>query len=205
MNEKCTITHDMITKKLIKYRTEPYFREAELLIFLDILCIALIVGVSVLIGVPVLLNLSFVMGYIALAFILYHKVTVRALIDRRHGDYITEILHIDQFDYEVHLATDRWGRGYVRYLYPALTKYRIKVTDSNGKKKQLRAIMSFGCSIRIFIVQDKIPMSLQVTYLKRSKILICMQVPEGVDIEKYMKKKEARQFYKTLHQINNQM
>lgn len=192
-----------INEKIIKYRIEPYIQEATIQIILDILLVAIVTILMIVVKFNLIYILCFAIGYSVIAFILHYRVVIQAIIDKRKKEYITETVSVKSFVEEFSFIGDRLGHSYIRHFYPKdmqVQKKRIKVVDSNGEGKKLRSVMSFKRSLE-FVVFDKQQIEyLQVTYLKRSKILIQVELAE----KSYKKtsKKDTKVIEKALHIIN---
>ena len=192
-----------INEKIIKYRIEPYIQEATIQVILDILLVAIVTILMIVVKFNLIYILCFAIGYSVIAFILHYRVVIQAIIDKRKKEYITETVSVKSFVEEFSFIGDRLGHSYIRHFYPKdmqVQKKRIKVVDSNGEGKKLRSVMSFKRSFE-FVVFDKQQIEyLQVTYLKRSKILVQVELAE----KSYKKtsKKDTKVIEKALHIIN---
>ena len=192
-----------INEKIIKYRIEPYIQEATIQIILDILLVAIVTILMIVVKFNLIYILCFAIGYSVIAFILHYRVVIQAIIDKRKKEYITETVSVKSFVEEFSFIGDRLGHSYIRHFYPKdmqVQKKRIKIVNSNGEEKKLRSVMSFKRSFE-FVVFDKQQIEyLQVTYLKRSKILVHVELAE----KSYKKtsKKDAKVIEKALHIIN---
>lgn len=192
-----------INEKIIKYRIEPYIQEATIQIILDILLVAIVTILMIVVKFNLIYILCFAIGYSVIAFILHYRVVIQAIIDKRKKEYITETVSVKSFVEEFSFIGDRLGHSYIRHFYPKdmqVQKKRIKVVDSNGEEKKLRSVMSFKRSFE-FVVFDKQQIEyLQVTYLKRSKILVQVELAEK--LYKKTSKKDTKVIEKALHIIN---
>lgn len=192
-----------INEKMIKNRIEPYIQEATIQIILDILLLAIVITLMIVAKFSLIYILCFAIGYSVIAFILHYRVVIQAIIDKRKNEYITETVSVKSFVEEFSFIGDRLGHSYIRHFYPKdmqVQKKRIKVVNSSGEEKKLRSVMSFKRSFE-FIVFDKQQIEyLQVTYLKRSKILIQVELTEQID--KKASKKNEKAIEKALHIIN---
>ncbi len=192
-----------ISEKIIKYRIEPYIQEATIQIILDILLVAIVTILMIVVKFNLIYILCFAIGYLVIAFIFHYRVVIQAIIDKRKKEYITETVSVKSFVEEFSFIGDRLGHSYINHFYPKdmqVQKKRIKVVNSNGEEKKLRSVMSFKRSFE-FVVFDKQQIEyLQVTYLKRSKILIQVELAEQSN--KKTRKKDEKAIEKSLHIIN---
>lgn len=192
-----------INEKMIKYRIEPYIQEATVQIILDILLVAIVITLMIVAKFDLIYILCFALGYCVMAHFFHYRVVIQAITDRRKKEYITETVNVKSFVEEFSFIGDRLGHSYIRHFYPKdmqVQKKRIEVVDSNGEEKKLRSVMSFKRSFE-FVVFDKQQIEyLQVTYLKRSKILIQVELTEQID--KKASKKNEKAIEKALHIIN---
>ena len=113
-------------------------------------------------------------------------------------------IRIKQFKEEYSFAGDRLGHSYIRIFYPKemhVGKYKLKVINDKGEEKKLRAVMSFKRTLK-FIVFDKNEIEyLNITYLRKSKIIICFNLIE--DIDKIPSKRKKDEIEKAINFINN--
>lgn len=174
----------MINEKIISFRIEPYIQEVTLQAVLDILVVAIVLTVMIFAEFPVILCVSVVIGYFAIALVLHYKVIIQAMTDKRKRDYITETVSVKSFINEFSFMGDRFGHSNIRYFYPKdmqVCRYKIKVLDNRGEEKKLRSVMSFRRSLQFAVLDKQQIDHLQVTYLKRSKILIHVEMPDEID------------------------
>ena len=79
-------------------------------------------------------------------------------------------------------------------------KYKLKVINDKGEDKKLRAVMSLKRTLE-FVVLDKNEIDyLNVTYLRKSKIIICFDLIE--DIDKIPSKRKRAEIEKAINYIN---
>lgn len=184
----------MVNEKTVGFRIEPYVQEATLQIILDILIMVIISTILTLARFTLIVSVAVVTGYFVIALVLHYMVIIQAMIDKWKKDYITETVSIDKFVDEYSFAGDRLGRSNIRFFYPSemqVCKYRIKVISNHGEKKQLRSVMSFRRLLK-FAVLDKCHIEyLQVTYMKKSKILIHVDATEEINKITSVSKKET--------------
>lgn len=193
----------MANKKTVSFRIKPYVQEATLQIILDILIMAIISTVLVFAEFPLIACIAAVMGYFAIALILHYRVVIQAIIDKRKGDYITETVSINKFIHEYSFTGDRFGHGNIRFFYPKemrVWKYKIDVINNYGDEKKLRSVMSFRRLLEFAVLDKQKIEHLQVTYLKRSKILIDVDLAEEIDKNTSRRNKAATK--KAIHFIN---
>lgn len=193
-----------ITDKIVKYRIEPYKQESTIQIVLDLVVVGFVTAVFVIAKFPVLACAFVDLLYLIIALVFHYKTLIQAIIDENKRDYITEKISIKQFKEEYSFAGDRLGHSYIRIFYPKemhVGKYKLKVINDKGEEKKLRAVMSFKRTLE-FIVFDKNEIEyLNVTYLRKSKIIICFDLIE--DIDKFSSKKKKAEIEKTIDYINN--
>lgn len=192
----------MLKDKLVDYRIEPYIQETVLQLVVDIVVLAISVIVSVFAKIPWFICLIFLVGYVVVALFLHYKVVIEAITDKRKKDSITETVRVVSFVSEFSFAGDSLGHSNIRFFYPKeihVCKYKIKVIDSRGEEKKLRSVMSFRRSLQFALLEKQQIAYLKVTYLKRSKILIGVELVEELNT-KSKKKKEMVE--KALRYIN---
>lgn len=193
----------MINKKTISLRITPYLQETAIQIILDILIATIISIIFILTNFPLIATIAVVVGYFAIALFLHYRVTIQALVDKKKCDYITESVSINKFSEEYSFMGDRLGHSNIRLFYPKemhVCRYKIYVTDSNGEKNKLRSVMSSKRSLQFAVLDKHQVERLNVTYLKRSKILIWVDLVD--DIDKITNRKKKDQIKKALHTIN---
>lgn len=197
------VFHSMVNEKTISFRIEPYVKEATLQAGIDIIIMVLAATVLSVIKFPLSICISIVTGYFAIALILHYRVVIQAIIDKRKGDYITETVSIKKFIDEYSFAGDSLGHSYIHFFYPKemqVWKYKIKVISNHGEEKKLRSVMSCRRLIEFAVLDKQQIKHLQVTYLKRSKILIRVDLAEEID--KNTSRKKTPVTKKAIHFIN---
>ena len=193
----------MINKKTISLRITPYLQETAIQIILDILIATIISIIFILTNFPLIATIAVVVGYSAIALFLHYRVTIQALTDKRKIDCITEKISINKFSEEYSFVGDSLGHSNIRLFYPKemhVCRYKIYVTDSNGEKNKLRSVMSSKRFLQFAVLDKHQVEQLNVTYLKRSKILIWVDLVD--DIDKITNRKKKDQIKKALHTIN---
>lgn len=192
-----------ITGKFIQFRIEPYIKECILQFTFDLLVVFLITVLFIVVEFPDIALFAVVSVYLIIALFFHYRVAIQALIDKNKKDYITEKINIKQFKEESSFAGDRLGHSYIRIFYPKemhVGKYKLKVINDKGEEKKLRAVMSFKRTLE-FIVFDKNEIEyLNVTYLRKSKIIICFDLIE--DIDKIPSKRKRAEIEKAINYIN---
>lgn len=193
----------MVNEKTVSFRIEPYVQEAKVQIILDILIMTMMITMLTFASFPLIVSISVVSGYFAIALILHYKVVIQAMIDKRKGDYITETVCIKKFIDEYSFSGDRFGHGYIRFFYPKemrVWKYKIKVISTFGEENKLKSVMSFSRLLEFAVLDKQQIEFLQITYLKRSKIIIRVDLTEEIDKNTSSRKKQA--INKAIHFIN---
>lgn len=192
-----------ITDKIINYRIEPYKQEATIQIVLDLIAVAFVTVVFIIGKIPAVFCVFVDLLYLIIALIFHYKTLIQAIIDKNKKDYVTEKISLKQFKEEYSFAGDRLGHSYIRIFYPKemqVGKYKLKVINDKGEEKKLRAVMSFKRTLE-FIVFDKNEIEyLNVTYLRKSKIIICFDLIE--DIDKIPSKRKRAEIEKAINYIN---
>lgn len=184
----------MVNEKAVSFRIKPYIQEATLQIILDILIMVIISTVLIFAKFPLIVCVAVVTGYFAIALVFHYRVVIQAIIDKRKEDYITETVSIKKFIVEYSFAGDRLGRSNLRFFYPKemqVWKYKIKALNNHGEEKKLRSVMSFRRLLQFAILDKQKIEDLQVTYLKRSKILVRVDLVEEIDKNTSKRKKET--------------
>lgn len=193
-----------VTDKMLRAALKPYIGEAQTQLIIDASVIILIILVFTLIKLPVISTVVSVLLYMLAAVIFHYGIIIRAITDKIKGDYVTEKMSIPQFYEEYSFAGDRKGHSHIRSLYPKekdVQKYKMKATNENGEEIKLRAVMSYRRKDSVFVLYyyNNIEF-LNVTYLKRSKILLCVGLTQ--DIEKTVTKRKKQEIEKALRHIN---
>ena len=194
---------DMVNKKLVSFRIDPYINEAISQILVDVLVIAYAGIVMALARFPVSICIFVITLYAVVALLLHYRVAIQATIDKHREEYITEIVKFDTIVDEFSFMGDRLGRSRIQSFYPkemSVSKCKIKVIDDQGKKKKIRSVMSFRRILNFSMLSQQKVESLQVTYLKRSKILIYVDLVEAFD--KKTGHKTIRKIENSVHFIN---
>ena len=193
-----------VTNKVVNYRIGPYIQEATLQIVLDFIVVALVTVVFVIVKIPAIACVAVDLLYLIVAVIFHYKILIQAIFDKNNRDFVTEKISIKQFKEEFSFAGDRLGHSHIRIFYPKemhVGKYKLKVINDKGEEKKLRAVMSFKRTLE-FIVFDKNEIEyLNVTYLRKSKIIICFDLIE--DIDKIPSKRKRTEIEKAINFINN--
>ena len=171
----------MINDMTIKSKIKPYIEEATIQMLIDILVILFVSVVLIVAKMPSFVCIMIPVCYFAIALFFHYRVAIQAIVDKRKNNYTTEIISIKSIDEEYSFAGDRLGHSYIRYLYPKdmnVWKCKIKVVDKNGEQKKLRAVMSSKQSLKFMVLETEKIEYLQITYLKRSKILLYVDLAE---------------------------
>ena len=192
-----------VTDKIVNYRIEPYIQEATLQFVLDLILVIFVTIVFVIAKFPAVACVLFDLLYFTVAVIFHYKTLIQAILNKNKRDFVTEKISIKQFKEEYSFAGDRLGHSYIRIFYPKemhVGKYKLKVINDKGEEKKLRAVMSFKRTLR-FIDFDKNEIEyLNVTYLRKSKIIICFDLIE--DIDKIPSKRKRAEIEKAINYIN---
>lgn len=192
---------------MVNFRLEPYFREATLQLMLDILILTL---VSILLSLvfPVTLYLGIDACYIIVHLSFYYRVVIQAVIDRRKEDYITEIVTINKITSEISLAGNRKGHSYIRHFYSKekdVDKTKVVAINNDGNKVKLRTVISWDRRYKLIFLKNQQIDQLRVTYLKRSKILIYIDIPENIVIAQGSKKKNEKMIENAIRFLNKEV
>ena len=192
-----------VTDKIVKFRIQPYIQEVSLQFIIDLIVSVLVTVVFVVADFPVVACVLFDLLYFTVAVIFHYKTLIQAILDKSKRDFVTEKIRIKQFKEEYSFAGDRLGHSYIRIFYPKemhVGKYKLKVINDKGEEKKLRAVMSFKRALK-FIVFDKNEIEyLNITYLRKSKIIICFDLIE--DIDKIPSKRKRAEIEKAINYIN---
>ncbi len=192
-----------VTDEIVKFRIQPYIKEVSLQFIIDLIVIVLVTVVFVIAKFPAIACILVDLLYFTVAVIFHYKTLIQAISDKNKRDYVTEKISIKQFKEEYSFAGDRLGHSYIRFFYPKemhVGKYKLKVINDKGEVKKLRAVMSFKRTLR-FIDFDKNEIEyLNVTYLRKSKIIICFDLIE--DIDKIPSKRKRAEIEKAINYIN---
>ncbi len=193
----------MINEKIIKFRIDPYIQEALVQIILDMIVIVTLLIISIVAEFFWVLCVSVIWVYVVLALMLHYRVVIQAITDKRQGDYITEKVSIAQFSDEYSFTGDRFGNSNIRFFYPkemSVCKHKIKIVNDRGEENKLRSVMSFKRMINFMVLDGEEIKELKVVYLKRSKILLYVDLVE--EPIKFSGKRKKR-IEKALHTINS--
>lgn len=194
----------MVNRKVIRFRIKPYVLEATSQAVIDIIVMGVLGTVLMIVKFPPILSASAVIGYFIIALILHYRVLIQALADKCKGDFITETVSVGQFTSEYSFAGNRLGHSHVHKLYPKeqhVDRYSIKVVNKHGEKKKIRGIMSLRKTLQFLILHELQINYLQITYMKRSKILLQVKLTEELDKKTKRTKRDSIQ--KALHFINS--
>ena len=198
----------VVNEKIIRFRIRPYIQEAILQMILDLLVIILVLTVLLYAEFPLIACIAVVVCYCAVELVVYYRVMIQAIIDKRKKDYISEVVNIKKFTNEFSFAGDRTGNSYLRCFYPkemCVGKHKIIVIGDDGKEKKLRSVMSLGRLLKFVVLDSQQIEQLQVTYLKRSRILISVDIPKDIDTNTNRKRKEANMIDKAVRFINREI
>ena len=184
-----------INKDFIDFRIKPYKQEAGVQIVLDAILIIFVFVGSTLVGFPIYVPICISAVDFSLGILLYYITLIRAITDRNKGELITERVRINKSCDERTIAHNRAGESPLRFFYPkneSVSRHKIEVINELGEKKKLRAVMSFRrlldlCTLKISYQIEWV----DITYLKRSKILIWVDIPES-EYKKSSKKMQRR-------------
>ena len=193
----------MIEKKTIVFRLEPYSRLAARAAMLDVVIVAVWVALSVVLDFPSIACIGVLFGYSVLALILHYRVILQALVDKRKGDLVTDTVDVQCFLEEFSFVGNRFGQSYVNSFYPKemdVLQLKLIVVDESEKKKRLRAVMSHKCRSALAQLKKQGISRVRITYLKRSKIVIFIELAEELD-EKVSRKTKT-EIEKALRTLN---
>lgn len=193
----------MVNEKTIDFRMRPYIQESGLQAGIDILVMIVSSVVLSVVAFPPAIIICIVVGYFTIAVILHYRVLIQAFIDRRKGDFITETVSVTCFKEEYSFAGDWLGQSYIHVFYPKelhVQKCIMKVVNHCDEEKKLRSVMSFRRLLNFSILDKQQIQHVQVTYLKRSKILLWCSLIEEPD--KTITQKKKRELKKVMHFIN---
>lgn len=192
----------MVNEKTINFRIEPYIKEAVLQVIVDIIVLSTTIIVLTLADFPTIICVSVGIGYFVLILLFHYRVPIQAIIDKRKKDCVIETVTIKQFMNEHSFAGDRTGHSNIRFFYPKemqVDKYKINVQSLSGEKFKLRSVMSFRRSIEFAVLEKQNIEHLKVTYLKRSKILVNVELVQSTNT---IISKQKKIVEKALHCIN---
>lgn len=179
-------------------------QEARVQIMLDILCVTLLFAVMLWAELPLIAYLVVALIYATAALLLHYRVAIQAIIDKRKGDYMTETVSIEQFRVEFSFCGNRQGESHARFFYPRemdVTRYKIKVIGTDGEKKKLRSVMSFRRLLKFIFLNEEQKRNLQISYLRRSKILLRVELAKELD--KKTSRKKRHEIEKAICFINS--
>lgn len=184
----------MVKENTVRFRVHPYAQEAIIQAGMDIIIMVLVVMVLTAAKFPLSVCIAVVVGYFVIATVLHYRVLMQAVIDKRKGDYVTETVSVKNFKEEFSFTGNWLGHSYICKFYPKemhVQKHIVNVVNNHEEEKKLRAVMSFRRIVQFAVLDKQQIEYLQVTYLKRSKILIWCDLPEKTEKELSGKKKEA--------------
>lgn len=171
----------MVKEKTIRFRINPYIQEVSLQMVIDMFVLITILVVLTLANFHLLLCVAVATGYFIIAMLLHYKVAIQAIVDKNKSEYTTELVSIKSFKYEYSFVGDRFGHSYISFFYPKdmkVCKYQISVIGDNGTEKKLRSVMSTKRLLEFMMLDKQQVEYLQVTYLKNSKILLYVDLPD---------------------------
>ena len=189
--------------KIVDFRINPYIQEATLQIALDIIVLVIVTAVLILASFPIIAWIAVDIAYFVIALIFHYRVVILALIDKQKCDYITEKISIKQFKEEYSFAGDRLGHSNIRFFYPKemqVQRYKVKVISGSGEENKLRTVMSLSRMLKFAILDKQQIEYLNVTYLKRSKVIVAFDLAQ--DIESIASKRTKDKIKKSIHCIN---
>ena len=189
--------------KIVDFRINPYIQEATLQIALDIIVLVIVTAVLILASFPIIAWIAVDIAYFVIALIFHYRVVILALIDKQKCDYITEKISIKQFKEEYSFAGDRLGHSNIRFFYPKemqVQRYKVKVISGSGEENKLRTVMSLSRMLKFAILDKQQIEYLNVTYLKRSKVIVAFDLAQ--DIENIASKRTKDKIKKSIHCIN---
>ena len=166
--------------KFVDYFLEPYLKEAVLKLIIDIISIGLLTVIMAALNFPIRYFIYVFIGYGVLVYFLSYRIIIRLSIDKRRKDYVTEIVSVKDFDEEQSLTGGYQGFSYIHRFYPQnmdVTRYKVNVIDKQSKKKKLRSVMSYRRRHIFRVFRERNINYLKITYLKRSKIIIHVELP----------------------------
>jgi len=128
---------------------------------------------------------------------------ILALIDTKRCDYITEIVSIKLFREELLGFRVKEFFSLKRTWFDGnIQRYKVEVIDKNGKTKILRTMTSTRRAGSIQLLDHYYQIKdFKVIYLKRSKILITVDLAEELD--KNISKKKRKPIERELSIIRN--
>lgn len=182
----------MVNEKTIHFRIKPYLEEAAVQLIIDIFIMAILSIVLIVVEIPWVICIIIVVSYLIFALNFHYRVVIQALLDKKNENFTTEIVSVKSFVEEYSFAGDRFGHSNIRFFYPTemhVRKYKINLIDSQGEEKRIRSVMSFRRFIQFAILDRQQIRQLQVTYLKKSKILIQIDLIDEVNNKKISKRK----------------
>lgn len=193
-----------IPERIIEFRVHPYMQEASVQIMVDTLLIALAFGVMYFAGFSLIVYLALFLIYGTVALTLHYRVAIQAIIDKRKGDYITETVNVVQFNLEFSFAGNSLGESYARLFYPRemdVHRHKIKIICNDGQKKKIRSFMSYRRVLKFIFLDPEQKEQLQVSYLRRSKILLRVELSKELD--KKTSRKKRHEIEKAIRYINS--
>ena len=184
-----------VNKDLIDFRIKPYKQEAEVQIVIDVSANIFVWVVLIFLNFPIYVPICISAVYFSLGILLYYITLIRAITDRNKGELITERVRINIFRDDGAIAKNRAGESPLRFFYPkneSVSRHKIEVINELGEKKKLRAVMSFRRLLTLCTLKRCYQIEwVDVTYLKSSKILIWVDIPES-EYKKSSKKTQRR-------------
>lgn len=173
---------------------------------IDIIAMVLAVTVLSVVEFSLSVCIAVAVGYSVIAMVFHYRVLIQALRDKHNGDFITETVKVKSIIEESSIVGDWLGHSYICKFYPKekqVQKHIVKVVNEHGEENKLRAVMSVRRVLQFAVLNKHQIEHLQVTYLKRSRILIWCDLLEETDKELGNKKKET--IKKAIHFINTSL
>ncbi len=191
-------------EKMIGLRIKPYVQEAILQMVLDVIITTLVLIFLNFVGFHNFISIAIVLAYFIFAFLLHYRIVLLALLDKKAQGICSEIVKIESFINEYSFAGDRFGHSNIRFFYARemqVNKYKIKIIDSKGEVKKLRSVMSFKRSFKLATLDKYQIEYVMLTYLKKSSILIKVELAKELD--KNISRKKREEIIKTINYINS--
>ncbi|MDF2698582.1 MAG: hypothetical protein K0Q49_138 [Haloplasmataceae bacterium] len=188
-----------------KGNIQAYFKEAIRAFTIDLVLLGLIWLLYFCLiyenGQYVLFTILFTVVYFLLAIFLHYGLAILEFIDMKKSDVIKQTVKIN--DFKIENSWSGWlGHSNVAKFYPKdkiVDRFKIYFLNDSNEKQFVRLIMSLEKRKIIYntFLENDDSKSVEIYYLKRSKILLSFNLSD--------KKEYDKNIGIVLHQLNNKI
>lgn len=192
----------MVNIEMVRFRIHPYAVETALQIVIDIIVILLVAITFAFVRLPIIANITVCALYLVIALFFHYRIIILAFIDSMKQDYVTDTVSIQSFDEEYSFSGNYLGKSHIHLFWPKdmnVQRYKISVLDNSDNKKNIRAVMSSYRKGKFSELYLQNIDCLELTYLRRSKILVNVDLPNEIVVNN---RKRKEKIDKTIRAIN---